>query len=94
MSNSDKKIKNTLVFKSKEENWNDSFTPVFNLLDILFSKYKKAQSEIIFYKLLNKSEKEITEILKKGQSTINQHSTATGWYAVESAVKYFEKTIK
>jgi hypothetical protein len=89
----DKKIKSTLVFKSKNEDWNDSFAPICELLDVLFSKYKKAQSEIIFYKLLNKSEKEITGILNKGQSTINQHSTATGWFAVESAVEYFEKII-
>jgi hypothetical protein len=93
MSLHDKKIKNTLVFKSKNEDWNDSLLPVFDLLDVLFSKYKRAQSEIVFYKLLNKSEKEITEILTKRQSTINQHSTATGWFAVENAVEYFEKII-
>jgi hypothetical protein len=93
MTQSDKKRKNTLVFKSKNENWNDSFLPVFDLLDVLFSKYKRAQSEIVFYKLLNKSEKEITGILNKKQPTINQHSTATGWFAIESAVEYFEKTI-
>jgi hypothetical protein len=94
MTASDKKIKNTLVFKSNNPDWNDSFTPVFHLLDVLFAKYKRAQSEIVFYKLLNKSEKEITDILKKSQSTINQHSTATGWTAIESAVAYFEKIIK
>jgi hypothetical protein len=93
MSLHDKKIKNTLVFKSKNEDWNQSLLPVFDLLDVLFSKYKRAQSKIVFYKLLNKSEKEITGILTKGQSTINQHSTATGWFAVESAVEYFEKII-
>jgi len=90
----DKKIKNTLVFRSSNEEWNDIFTPIFNLLDVLYSKYKKAQSEIVFYKLLNKSEKEITGILNRKQPTINQHSTATGWSAVESAVALFEKTIK
>ncbi|MDR2085715.1 MAG: RNA polymerase subunit sigma-70 [Dysgonamonadaceae bacterium] len=93
MSLRDKKVKNTLVFKSKNEEWNQSMLPVFDLLDVLFSKYKRAQSQIIFYKLLNKSEKEITGILTKGQSTINQHSTAAGWFAVESAVDYFEKII-
>ena len=90
MTSSDKKIKNTLVFKSNQDNWNDSFTPIFSLLDVLFAESTRAQSEIIFYKLLNKSEKEISEILKKSQSTINQHSTAAGWYAIERAVKYFE----
>jgi hypothetical protein len=85
--------KSTLVFKSTNEDWNNTFTPVFNLLDVMFTKYKNAQSKIVFYKLLKKSEKEITEILHKSQPTINQHTAATGWYAVESIVDYFEKTI-
>jgi hypothetical protein len=93
MTASDKKSRTTMVFKSNNENWNDAYIPIFSLLDVLFAASTRAQCEIVFYKLLNKSEKEITEILKKGQSTINQHSTATGWYAVESAVEYFEKTI-
>jgi len=93
MTASDKKNRATLVFKSNNTTWNESFMPMYQLLDVLFTKYKRAQSEVIFYKLLNKPEKEITTILKKSQSTINQHSTSTGWYAVENAVKYFENTI-
>jgi len=94
LTSSDKKIKQTLVFRSSNEDLNTDFSAIFNLLDITFAKYKNAQSEVVFYKLLKKSEKEITEITKKRQSTINQHSTATGWYAVENAVEYFEKIIK
>jgi hypothetical protein len=89
----DKKITKTLVFKSNNENWNDANTPIFSLLDVLFAESTRAQSEIVFYKLLNKSEQEISEILKRSQSTINQHSKASGWMAIESAVEYFEKTI-
>jgi hypothetical protein len=94
LTSSDKKIKQTLVFRSGNEKLNTNFSAIFNLLDIIFAKYKSAQSEVVFYKLLKKSEKEITEITQKGQSTINQHSTATGWYAIENAVEYFEKIIK
>jgi len=94
LTSSDKKIKQTLVFRSNDENLNANFSAIFNLLDITFAKYTNAQSEVVFYKLLKKSEKEITEITKKRQSTINQHSTATGWYAIESAVEYFESIIK
>jgi hypothetical protein len=88
------KIKNTLAFKSNNEDWNDSLTPVFNLLDVLFAESTRAQCEIVFYKLLNRSEKEIAELVQKRQPTINQHSKAVGWYAIESAVNTFEKTIK
>ena len=90
----DKKIKQTLVFRSNNEKLNVNFSAIFNLLDLTFSKHKSAQSEVVFYKLLKKSEKEITKITQKRQSTINQHSTATGWYAIENAVEYFEKIIK
>jgi hypothetical protein len=93
MTASDKKIKNTLAFRSSQESWNEAFTPLFSLLDVLLAGSTRAQSEIILYKLLNKSEKEISEILKKSQSTINQHSTAAGWYAIDRAVKYFENQI-
>jgi hypothetical protein len=93
MTSSDKKIKNTLAFRSNQENWNESFTPIFSLLDVLFAESTQAQSEIVFYKLLNKSEKEISELLNKSQSTINQHSTASGWYAIDRSVKYFENQI-
>jgi len=94
LTSSDKKIKQTLVFRSNKEKLNANFSAIFNLLDIIFAKYKSAQSEVVFYKLLKKSEKEITQITQKRQSTINQHSTATGWYAIENAVEYFEKAIK
>ena len=94
MTSSDKKIRNTLAFRSNQEIWNEAFLPLFSLLDVLFAESTRAQSEIVLYKLLNKSEKEISEILKKSQSTINQHSTAVGWYAIDRAVKYFENQIK
>ncbi|MDR2843572.1 MAG: RNA polymerase subunit sigma-70 [Candidatus Symbiothrix sp.] len=93
MTTSDKKIKNTLVFKSNNEHWNESLTPMFNLLDVLFTESTRAQCEIVFYKLLNQSEKEISGLLQKSQSTINQHSKAVGWYAIESAVVQFERII-
>ena len=94
MTYSDKKTRNTLVFRSNQENWNDAFAPLFSLLDVLFAESTRAQNEIIFYKLIDKSEKEISEIIKKSQSTINQHSTAAGWFAIDRAVKYFENQIK
>jgi len=93
MTSSDKKIKNTLAFRSNQESWNEAFTPLFSLLDVIFAESTRAQCEIVFYKLLNKSEKEISEILKKSQSTINQHSSAVGWFAIDRAVKYFENQI-
>ena len=86
-------IKNSLFFKSNREDWDLCFNPMCHLLDVLFLKMTRLQSEIIYYKLLGKTEDEIKNILKKSQSTINQHSTTAGWNAIENAVKYFERII-
>ena len=86
-------IKNSLFFKSNREDWDNCFNPMCHLLDVLFSKMTRLQSEIVYYKLLGKSEEEIKNILKKSQSTINQHSTTAGWNAIENTIKYFERTI-
>ncbi|MDH8702225.1 hypothetical protein M2138_001585 [Dysgonomonadaceae bacterium PH5-43] len=87
------KIKNTLTFRSGNNNWNESFEPICELLDVIFSKMTASQSEIIYYKLLQKTEEEIKHIIGKTQSTINQHSRTAGWNAINSAVKYFEEVI-
>ena len=86
-------IKNSLFFKSNREDWDQCFNPMCHLLDVLFLKMTRLQSEIIYYKLLGKTEDEIKNILKKSQSTINQHSTTAGWNAIENTIKYFERTI-
>jgi len=61
---------------------------------VLLSKCSAKQSEVLYYKLLNYTEKEISERLKKSQSTISQHSTAAGWIAIEKALYYFENNLK
>ncbi|GHV11483.1 hypothetical protein FACS1894162_6960 [Bacteroidia bacterium] len=83
----------TLVFKSKNEHWNNAFEPICSLLDVLFSKMTQLQSQIVYYKLLSKTEKEISELINKSQPTINSHSKKAGWSAIHSAVNYFETTI-
>jgi hypothetical protein len=52
------------------------------------------QSEILFYKLLKYTEKEIVKKTGKYQSTINQHSNSANWPAINKAVKYFEEYFK
>lgn len=89
----EKIIKNTLNFRSNNDQWNKEFQTICELLDVIFSKLTSAQSEIIYYKLLQKTEEEIKVILKKTQSTINQHSRTAGWSAINSTVKHFEEII-
>lgn len=97
LSTSDKQkivIKNTLFFFMGDKQLQDQFDTIFSLLDIIISKCSAKQSEIIYYKLLDFSEKEISKKLGKYQSTISQHSTAAGWLSIEKAVNHFENTIQ
>lgn len=96
-STSDKQkvtIKNTMFFRMGDKQLNEQFETIFSLLDTILSKCSAKQSEIIYYKLLDYSEKEISGKLGKYQSTISQHSTAAGWLSIEKAVNYFENTIQ
>ncbi len=84
-------IKRTMFFRSHDEHIQDNFDAVVALLDTIISRYSAKQSEVIYYKLLGFSEKEISSKLNKIQSTISQHSTAAGWLSIEKSVNYFEK---
>ncbi len=84
-------IKNTMFFYSNDTRIQDLMDPLFSLLDTIVSKCSAKQSEVVYYKLLEMNEKEISKKLKKYQSTISQHSTAAGWLSIEKAVNYFEK---
>ncbi|KAF0236735.1 MAG: fumarate [Prolixibacteraceae bacterium] len=96
LSTSDKQkivIKNTMFFCSPDEKLQEQFDTIFSLIDTILSRYSAKQSEVIYYKLQNLSEKDISSKLKKYQSTISQHSTAAGWLSIEKVINYFEKTV-
>lgn len=96
-STSDKQkitIKTTMFFCSSNNEVQQQFEVLFSLLDTILSKCSSKQSEVVYFKLLNLSEKDIATKLSKYQSTISQHSTAAGWLSIEKAVNYFEKTFK
>ena len=97
MSTSNKQkviIKNSMFFCSSNKDEQDKFDTIISLIDTIFSKCSSKQCEVIHYKLMDFSEKELSIELNRNQSTISQHSTAAGWNAIEKAVKYFENYIK
>lgn len=97
LSTSDKQkivIKNTMFFCSQNRKIEDQFNTLFALLDTIISRCSAKQSEVVYYKLLSYSEKDIARTLKKNQSTISQHSTAAGWISIEKAIHFFENTIQ
>jgi hypothetical protein len=96
-STSDKQkiiIKNTMFFCSPNNKIQLQFDVLFSLLDTILSKCSSKQSEVVYYKLLDLSEKNIATKLSKYQSTISQHSTSAGWLSIEKTVNYFENTFK
>ncbi|MFW6225215.1 MAG: fumarate hydratase, partial [Bacteroidota bacterium] len=54
-------IKNTLFFCTSDKKLQEQFDTFFSLIDTIISKCSAKQSEIIYYKLLDLSEKEISE---------------------------------
>jgi hypothetical protein len=87
-------IKSSLMFRSADENLNNDMPPLFILLDVVLARNTRTQCGILWHRLSGKTEKEIIAITGKSQSTINQHTRAAGWAAIESAVDYFEGKIK
>lgn len=83
-----------LVFRSANEDWNNTMTPLFALLDTLLVKSTKKQCGVLWHRLSGKTEKEICAITGISQPTINRHARAAGWDAIKSAMNYFEGEIR
>lgn len=86
-------IKNSLFFASGDEALNQAMNPIFGLLDVILVKATARQCEVLYLKLMGRSETEIAEALNIGQSAVNQHSTGAGWNAIEAAVNYFDNRL-
>ncbi|MCF6350770.1 MAG: fumarate hydratase [Flavobacteriaceae bacterium] len=87
-------IKNTLFFVSKNEALNFQLKATIELLDFILNKTTSKQCEVLYYKLLDYSETEISKIMKISQPVVNQHSISAGWNAIETAVNTYSVIIK
>lgn len=83
--------KGTLSIGCSKEQFSNALHTVGVLTDALLNNATMRQSEVLYYKLLSKSEKEIANIMGLKQSGINQHSTSAKWYCIEEALNYFEQ---
>lgn len=84
-------LKKSMFFCHKNAEFTEQMDVILELLDVLLKNATSRQSEVVYYKLLGKNEKEIAKMLNVRQHAVNQLSNAVGWKAVESAVNYFEK---
>ncbi|MDR0955048.1 MAG: hypothetical protein LBM20_06695 [Rikenellaceae bacterium] len=82
-------IKNSLFFDSFSLDQKLIFQPMLSLLDTLFTKMTRKQSEIIYHRLIGRSEQEIADNLKISQSSVNQHLKKAGWGAIKESLDLF-----
>ena len=61
------------------------------LCDDIVNNATQRVRKVIFYKLLGNNEHRIADILNIKQSGVNQRSTSAQWYAIDTAVNYFEQ---
>ena len=96
MSTSNKQkvvMKNSMFFCNRDIQEQEKYNAMVSLIDTILSKCTQKQCEVIHYKLLDVTEKDLSEKLNRDQSTISQHSNAAGWNAIEKTINYFEKYI-
>lgn len=82
-------IKNTLFFSSENKYHDNIFQTTFSLLDTIFTRMTRKQSEVIFWKLIGYSEQDIASEFGVSQSSVNQHSKNAGWGSIEEALNLF-----
>ena len=81
----------TFIIVPADKQLKPALQTVGMLTDALLNNTTRRQSEVVYFKLLSKSEQEIADILGVKQSGINQHSTSAKWYCIEEALNYFEQ---
>jgi len=87
-------IKKTLFIQSNDQDFDQTMEVILGLLDASISKATAKQCAVLYLKLLGDKEDEIVQKLElKSQSTVNRHSTAVGWNAIEDAVLWFENQL-
>lgn len=85
-------IKRTLFYTSTSSE-SRAVSLMLESIDVLLRKATDSQREVLYYKLLGKKEEEISQLLKKVKSTINQHSVTSGWNVISDIVNYYEKEL-
>lgn len=84
-------IKNTLFFETTNSTIKEQGSVLMELLDVILNNATARQCHVLYHKLIGRSEQEIAQELNVNQATVNQHSTASGWNAIEHTLNYFEQ---
>jgi hypothetical protein len=88
-----KNSKRHFAIESNDE-YNNEWKTESVLLDAIIRRTTALQCEVINHKLGFKTETEIANELKIGQSAVNQRSNSGEWHAIETMVDRFEEVYK
>ncbi len=88
--NQRKIIKRTMFYLSEYQAESEQMSAFFALIDEMLNGASQKQSEILFLKLQQKSEKEIAQLFEVNQSVINRQSNSVGWNALNETLKYYK----
>ena len=82
-----------MAIKTLHPDFNELMEAPVLLLDALMQKWTQNGAEVVLYKLQNKKDDEIADILKISQPAVNQRKKNAYWDAVEKLITYFEKSV-
>lgn len=83
--------KGTLSIQTSKRQLSSPLQIIALLTDAIVNEMTLRQSEVIYYKLLGFKETDIASELGISQSGVNKAASATKWYCIEEALKYFEQ---
>lgn len=83
--------KGTLSIQTSKKQLSSTLQILALLTDSIANDMTMRQSEVVYYKLLGCKEADIANKLGISQSGVNKASSATKWYCIEEAIKYFEQ---
>jgi hypothetical protein len=83
-----------LNIKTDNKIVNQEIEPLILLLDALTQKWTQNQAELVYHKLQNKKDEEISSLFNISRSAVNQRKKNAQWHAIEKAITYYESKIK
>jgi hypothetical protein len=72
---------------------NTAFEVIADYLNSIFNMMTDKQAVVIFELLTGKTQKQVSDKLKKSKSTISQHVMSARWYEIEKLLKQYEAVI-
>jgi hypothetical protein len=77
------------LFTGHEEN-DKTYIAMLTLVNWLMKQWSVNSAELVYYKLKQKTEQEISEILDISQSAVNQRSNVACWHGIDRLLNHYQ----